>query len=73
MDAMFYTINPIYQRMKKAWVAAVWTNREYIPSPTVIEEMLRFIYNGKVWNLKEVAANLVAGEKSLCGGFEEDM
>ena len=55
-------------------MAAVWTNREYISSPAVFEEMLRFIYSGEVWNLKEVAANLlVAGEKSLCGGFEEVM
>ena len=47
-------------------MAAVWTNREYIPSPAVFEEMLCFIYNGKVWNLKEVAASLlVAGEKYL--------
>ena len=47
-------------------MVAVWTNREYIPSPAVFEEMLCFIYNGKVWNLKEVAASLlVAGEKYL--------
>ena len=33
-------------------------------APDIIEEMLRFIYSGEVWNLKEVAANLlVAAEK----------
>ena len=53
-------------------MVAVWTNREYIPSPTVIEEMLRFIYSGEVWNLKEVAANLlVAGEKSLVADLKK--
>ena len=49
-------------------MVAVWPNREYIPSHTVIEEMLRFIYSGEVWNLKEVAANLLVS----CG-FEEVM
>ena len=28
-------------------------------TPDIIEEMLRFIYSGEVWNLKEVAANLL--------------
>ena len=53
-------------------MVAVWTNREYIPSPAVFEEMLRFIYSGEVWNLKEVAANLlVAGEKSLVADLKK--
>ena len=53
-------------------MVAVWLNREFIPSPTVIEKMLRFIYSGVVWNLKEAAANLlVAGEESLVADLKK--
>ena len=42
MDAMFYIINPIYQRKKAAKNVAVWLDREYIPSPTVFTKDVAF-------------------------------
>ena len=42
MDAMFYIINPIYQRKKAAKVVAAWLDREYIPSPTVFTKDVTF-------------------------------
>ena len=42
MYAMFYIINPIYQRKKAVQVVAVWLDREYIPSPTVFTKDVTF-------------------------------
>ena len=42
MYAMFYIINPIYQRKKAAEVVAVWLNHEHFPSPNVFTKDVTF-------------------------------